>query len=73
MIHNTTEILNQLAELAESYPFDKSEHDEADRLMKEFEEAILHKLTERETLEITLRLFMLKEPQKRKYKKTTEL
>ncbi|MCM1335735.1 MAG: hypothetical protein NC084_13465 [Bacteroides sp.] len=45
MRHNTTEILNQLAELAKSYPFDKPEHDEAERLMKEFEETILQKLS----------------------------
>lgn len=45
MRHNTIEILNQLAELAEKYPFDKSEHDEAERLMKEFEKAILRKLS----------------------------
>ncbi|MCM1335388.1 MAG: hypothetical protein NC084_10905 [Bacteroides sp.] len=42
---NTTEILNQLAELAKSYPFDKPENVEAERLMKEFEGAILQKLS----------------------------
>lgn len=68
MRHNTTEILNQLAGLAANYPFDKSDHDEADRLMKEFEKAILQKLTENKTLQIKLRLFMLNEPKKRKYK-----
>ncbi|MCM1336011.1 MAG: hypothetical protein NC084_13705 [Bacteroides sp.] len=45
MRHNTTEILNQLAELAEKYPFDKPDHDKAERLMKEFEETILQKLS----------------------------
>lgn len=68
MKHNTTDILNQLAELSARYPFDKSDHDEAERLMNEFEEAILQKLTESKTLGITIRLFALKEPQKRKYR-----
>ena len=68
MRHNTTEILNRLTELAENRPFGKSDHDEVERLMNEFEEAILQRLTENKTLEITLRLFALKEPQKRKYK-----
>ncbi len=68
MRHNTTDILNQLSALAAKYPFDKPNHDEAERLMNAFEEAILQKLTENKTLEITLRLFALKEPQKRKYR-----
>lgn len=68
MRHNTTDILSQLAELAKKRPLDKSDHDEAERLMNEFEEAILPKLTENKTLQITLRLFMLNEPRKRKYK-----
>lgn len=68
MRHNTTEILNRLSALSASYPFDKPEHDEAERLMKEFEEAILHKLTENETLEFTIRLFALNEPKERKHK-----
>ncbi|MCM1335335.1 MAG: hypothetical protein NC084_04030 [Bacteroides sp.] len=45
MKHNTTEILSQLAELAKKYPFDKPDHDKAERLMKEFEETILQKLS----------------------------
>ena len=72
MRHNTTEILNRLTELAENYPFDKSDHDEAERLMNEFEVAILQKLTESKTLEITLRLFMLNDPTKRKHKKSPD-
>lgn len=68
MGRNTTDILNQLAELSARYPFDKSDHDEAERLMQEFEDAILRKLTENETLELTLRLFALLEPPKRKHK-----
>ncbi len=72
MRHNTTEILNQLAELAKNYPFNKPDQDEAERLMQDFEDAILRKLTENETLELTLRLFALPEPPKRKHKKSPE-
>lgn len=68
MRRNTTDILNQLAELSARYPFDKSDHDEAERLMQEFEDAILQRLTKNETLELTLRLFALPEPPKRKHK-----
>lgn len=68
MRHNKTEILNQLSALAEKYPFNQADRDKAERLMNEFEEAILQKLTENETLEFTIRLFALNEPKERKHK-----
>lgn len=45
MRHNTVEILDQLAKLAKKYPFKKPEYDEAERLIEEFEGAILRKLS----------------------------